>query len=58
MLYKNISTEAQIWADLKSGENFFVNYSEYRRRVLDHPDRIDNLHFIYQIYLRAIKQIS
>jgi len=26
--------------------------------VLDHPDRVDNLLFIYQIYLRAIKQIA
>lgn len=26
--------------------------------MLDHPDRVDNLLFIYQIYLRAIKQIA
>lgn len=26
--------------------------------MLDHPERVDNLLFIYQIYLRAIKQVA
>ena len=56
--YKNASSEAQMWADLKASDEFFVNNESYKQRVLNHPDRVENLLFIYQIYLRAIKRIS
>lgn len=59
MLYKNITQEAPAWASLKkTEEKFFANHDEYKRRVLDHPDRVENLLFIYQIYLKTIKQIA
>ncbi len=60
MLHKKISPEPQAWNALKipQQDEFFVSYDEYRRRVLDHPERVDNLLFIYQIYLRAIKQVA
>ena len=58
MMHKNITPEASMWAGLKNTEEFYVSHDEYKRRVLDHPERVENLLFIYQIYLRAIKQIA
>jgi hypothetical protein len=40
MMHKNITTDAQVWAGLQNNEEFYENHDEYRRRVLDHPDRV------------------
>jgi ERO1-like protein alpha len=55
--YKNITTH-RMWADLRSEgghSQFHFNYSEYQRRVLDHPQRIKNLFFIYRLLAKAVK---
>ena len=35
-------------------KQFFFNHKEYKRRVLDHPDRIKNLIFLYKVLGKAI----
>lgn len=37
---------------------FTFNHSEYSKRVLQHPDRINNLLFLYEIVAKAIKEIA
>jgi L-rhamnose isomerase len=37
---------------------FHFNHSEYQRRVLDHPQRIKNLFFIYRILAKAVKEAA
>ena len=58
--YKN-SSEQSAWADLKVGiedNQFYFNHQEYQRRVLDHPDRVKNLLFLYKILRKAIVTAS
>lgn len=37
---------------------FTFNHSEYSKRVLQHPERINNLLFLYEIVAKAIKEIA
>lgn len=49
-----------MWADLR-GEGhtqFHFNHSLYQSRVLDHPQRIKNLFFIYRILAKAVKEAA
>lgn len=57
--YKH-STNVALWAPLKNSKetNFHFNHTEYKARVLDHPDRVANLFFIYQMLALAVKEIS
>ncbi len=55
--YKH-SVEPNVWADLNVQDKFHFNHSEYRKRVLEHPDRIRNLLFIYQILAKAVAQAA
>jgi hypothetical protein len=49
------------WADLtmaKQEGKFNFNTTEYKERVLDHPDRIRNLLFLYRILAKAINKAA
>ena len=54
-LHKNITTTFVEWAD-RATEEFYFSHQEYQRRVLNHPDRIDNLLFLYELLIRAVQQ--
>ena len=56
-LHKNITKTVQ-WADRNDDNRFHFNHTEYQARVLSHPDRLDNLLFLYEILARAIQQIT
>ncbi|CUG86991.1 endoplasmic reticulum oxidoreductin, putative [Bodo saltans] len=37
---------------------FDVNEEEFHRRVLDHPDRVENLLFLHRFVLRAVSKVA
>jgi ERO1-like protein alpha len=58
--YKHSDTQSA-WADLRASiedNKFHFNHSEYKKRVLDHPDRIKNLMFLYRVLGKAITTAS
>ena len=60
MFYKH-SDSLSAWADLRTSiedNKFHFNESEYQKRVLDHPDRIKNMMFLYRVLGKAITTAS
>lgn len=45
------------WADRGDENNFYFNHKQYKIRVLDHPDRVKNLLFLYEILIRSVQTI-
>jgi ERO1-like protein alpha len=45
--------------NVNNGEDIFSSNIEiYKERILKHPERLENLYFLYTFYLRALQKIS
>lgn len=55
-LHKN-TTKTVEWAD-RGEESLYFDHESYESRVLSHPDRINNMLFLYEILMRAVQQIT
>ncbi len=55
-LYKNV-TEPAVWAD-SAEDKFVFNHKFYNERVVNHPDRVKNMLFLYELLVRSIERLS
>ena len=57
-LHKDIKDKVVEWADRNTDNKFYFNHSQYKERVLNHPERIQNLLFLYELLIRSVQQIT